>query len=316
MSTHKSYFSKNNTLLSNSQTNTAKNPVSEIYYGGKNSRYTCIATNLTGDTCINENGVAITGFTRTRINNSFSRFLFDLDLTDLIEKYQDGTINLVGGCLNSGTTHTLRMVNTSTFDKELLNTITSKGNRRATSFELVLVQLTGATTASTWTEGVGYDYMDSSSEFDGLDDKAFSERPSNWYYESALNRWTCEGAYDWYDSGCVTPNIIARQVFDNGNENIEMDMTLVINEILTANTTSVGYALGFVKELESLTGLTESYSTGFFTKYTQTFYEPFLETNYNDFINDDRNHFYEGKTNCERWRGPSQFRFITHRYNI
>jgi len=298
MTIHKSYFSKNNTLLSNSYVNTAKNPVTEIYYGGKNSRYTCVATNFTGDTCVNDNGVAVTGFTRTRINNSYSRFIFDLDLTDLIEKYNDKTINLVGGCLNSGATHTLKMVNTSTFDDELLNTITSKGNRRATSFELVLVQLTGSTSASTWSEGVGYDYSDMSSDFEGLEDKSYSERPSNWYYENTLNSWTCNGAYDWNSSLCVSPHIIARQTFDNGNENIEMDMTSVINNILTGNTTSYGYAIGFVKEIEALTGLTESYSTGFFTKYTQTFFEPYLETNYDDFIDDARNFFYEGKTNC------------------
>jgi len=298
MSTHKSYFSKNNTLLSNSYTNTVKNPVTEIYYGGKYSRYTCLQTGLPTDICINDNGVAITGFTRGRINNSFSRFIFDLDLTGLIEKYQDKTISLEGSCLNSAATHTLRMVNTSTFDKELLNTITAKGNRRATSFELVLVKLSGTTSASTWSEGVGYDYFDYSSEFNGLDDKSFSDRPSNWYSASTLNSWPCLGAYDWYSSGCVSPHIIASQTFDNGNENIEMDMTAVINDILTADTTSFGYAIGFVKELESLTDLRESYSTGFFTKYTQTFYEPYLETNYDDFINDSRNNFYEGKTNC------------------
>jgi hypothetical protein len=295
MTIHKSYFSKNNTIISNSYTNTAKNPVTEIYYGGKNSTYTCVATNFTGDTCINDNGVSVTGFTRTRINNSYSRFIFDLDLTDLIEKYNDKTINLDGGCLNSAATHTLRMVNTSTFDERLLNTVTSKGNRRATSFDLVLVKLSGSTGSSAWAEGVGYDYSDLSSEFAGLDDKSFSQRPSNWYDESSINKWDCPGGYSW--SSC-TPTVISRQSFNNGNENIEMDMTAVINDILTANTTNFGYAIGFVNELESLTGLTESYSTGFFTKYTQTFYEPYLETNYDDYIDDSRNHFYEGKTNC------------------
>ena len=42
----------------------------------------------------------MTGYTRQRINNNFSRFIFDLNLDDLIEKYNDQTINLVGGCLN------------------------------------------------------------------------------------------------------------------------------------------------------------------------------------------------------------------------
>ena len=297
MTLHKSYFSKNNTLLANSNTNTAKNPVTEIYYGGKTSRLTCVPTNFSGDTCTGDDGITLTGYTQMRVNNSYSRFLFDLDLTDLTEKYEDGTINLVGGCLNSAATHTLRMVNTSTFDTDLLNTKTAKGNRRATSFELVLVQLTGSTTGSTWSEGIGYDYADVNVDFEDVGDKSFSERPSNWYDESSINKWSCPGAYNWALTSC-TPTIIARQTFDNGNENIEMDMTAVINDILTANTRSIGYAIGFVRELEQLTGLTESYSTGFFTKYTQTFYEPYLETNYDDYIDDARNFFYEGKTNC------------------
>ena len=33
MSIHKSYFTKNNTILSDSPVNTAKNPVTELYYG-------------------------------------------------------------------------------------------------------------------------------------------------------------------------------------------------------------------------------------------------------------------------------------------
>ena len=62
---------------------------------------------------------------------------------------------------HSATTHTLKMVNTSFFDKELLNTITSKGIERATSFDLLLVKLSGTTSGTTcWSEGVGYDYED------------------------------------------------------------------------------------------------------------------------------------------------------------
>ena len=155
MSTHKSYFSKNNTLISNNEVNTAKNPVTEIFYGGGSSRYVCTETGNPTDGCIDDDGVFMTGYTRQRINNSFSRFIFDLDLSDLIEKYQNNTINLSGSCLNTAATHTLRMVNTSTFDNELLNTTTSKGNRRATSFDLVLIKLSGVTSTSVWSEGFG-----------------------------------------------------------------------------------------------------------------------------------------------------------------
>lgn len=294
MSNHKSYFSKNNTLICFSETNTAKNPVTEIFYGGRASRYICQPTGISTDTCLNENGVAITGHTRIRINNSFSRFIFDLDITDLKEKVEDKSIILSGGCGNSATTHTLRMVNTSFFDEELLNTLTAKNSRRATSFKLVLLKLTGTTTGDDWSEGVGYDYTDQSSDFEGLNDKAYSERPSNWYQATTLESWNCDGGYTW--NTCV-PTIIDTQTFDNGNENIEFDMTSEINSKLTL-TASTGYAIGFVEGIENLTGLTESYSVGFFTKYTQTFFEPYLDTNYHDYIDDSRSFFYEGKTNC------------------
>ena len=106
MALHKSYFSKNNTIVKDSEVNTAKNPVTKLFYGG-------------GYTSLNTTGGTIT------TSSKFSRFIFDLDLQDLKRKYADGTIELAGGCGNSATTHTLRMVNTSSFDTELLNTETA-----------------------------------------------------------------------------------------------------------------------------------------------------------------------------------------------
>ena len=84
MSINNSYFSKNNTIISNSLTNTGRNPVTELFYGS-------LAT--------------------TQYPNGYSRFIFDLDLTLLREKISDGTISTE---CNNNITHTLRMVNTST----------------------------------------------------------------------------------------------------------------------------------------------------------------------------------------------------------
>ena len=295
MGIHKSYFNKNNTLLYTSDTNTAKNPVTEIFYGGSSLRRICEYTGDLNDSCTDNNGEVLIGYTSRTVARYYSRFIFELDLTDLESKYNDGKINLTGSCLNTGATHTLRMVNTSFFEDELLNTKTAKGNKRATSFELLLIKLSGSTSGNTWSEGVGYDYVESQSDFKGLNDKSFSERPSNWYYANTLEKWVDQGAYNLSNS----PTIIDRQTFDNGNENIEFDMTNEINSILQDPTyPNYGYGIGFVQQLEELTGLTESYSVGFFTKYTQTFFEPYLETNYGDYINDCRNNFYEGKNNC------------------
>tara|TARA_R100000664_G_scaffold31141_1_gene44441 strand:- start:59 stop:1609 length:1551 start_codon:yes stop_codon:yes gene_type:complete len=293
MSVHKSYFKKNNTLLSYDNTNTAKNPVTEIYYGGGSSRRDCRFTGLVTDECINPEGVAVTGFTSIRVNNDFSRFIFDLDITDLQSKVDDKTIiTLNHGCDNSSATHKLRMTNTSFFDKELLNTITAKNKRRASSFDLILFKVP---TGSTWSEGVGYDYSDMTSDFEGLEDKSFSTVPSNWYSATTTSGWPCLGIYNY--SNCM-PEIIDTQTFDNGNENIAFNMTSEINKVLSGQKNMTGYGVAFVQQLESMTGLTESYSVGFFTRYTQTFFEPYLETTYDDYIRDDREFFYEGKSNC------------------
>jgi len=79
MSIHRSYLNKNNTIIADSNTNTGRNPVTQLFYGRNSTR--CKFTGLTGDTCNDK-----TGFTQTA-TKGYSRFIFDLDLTDLREKY-------------------------------------------------------------------------------------------------------------------------------------------------------------------------------------------------------------------------------------
>ena len=114
MSINNSYFSKNNTIILNSYVNTGRNPVTELFYGA--------TVSLTNP-------------------NGFSRFIFDLDLSLLVQKIQDGIIST--GCTGfSGITHTLKMTNTSSFDKNgLSNEYTSQGRLRATSFDLILFRI-------------------------------------------------------------------------------------------------------------------------------------------------------------------------------
>jgi hypothetical protein len=75
-------------------------------------------------------------------------------------------------------------------------------------------------------------------------------------------------------------------------------MTSEINDILFGTLTGVtGWGIAYVPEIENITGLTETYSVGFFTRHTQTFYQPFLQTTYDDLIEDDRNTFVVNRTN-------------------
>ena len=267
MSINNSYFSKNNTLISNSLTNTGRNPVTELFYGS-------LAT--------------------SQYPNGYSRFIFDLDLTLLQEKVADGTISTT---CTDGMTHTLRMVNTSTFNLEQLNTTTSQGRLRATSFDLILFRIPGN---QMWDEGVGYDFADLIYEYSNSD-RNFSTRPSNWIQTTTLSGWTSQGIYNNNNSGS-TPysalTIVDTQHFQFGNENISFDMTSEINQILNGALTGVtGWGIAYLPQIENLTGLTENYEVQFFTRHTQTFYEPYLETTYDDLIEDDRNQFSLGKVN-------------------
>ena len=140
MSINNSYFSKNNTIISNSFTNTGQNPVMELFYGS----------------VIN-----------TQYPNGYSRFIFDLDMGLLSQKVLDGTISKNCGDV----THTLRMINTTTFS-DYLNTSTSQGRQRATSFDLFLFRIP---TNQLWDEGVGYDFADLIYEI--KNDKNYSLRP-------------------------------------------------------------------------------------------------------------------------------------------
>ena len=285
MSILRSYIDKNNTITSNSYVNTARNPVVELNFGAS-------------DYIIP--------------NYGYTRYIFDLDLVQLNQDIASGVIST--GC-TSAMTHTLQMTNTSSFDNELLNTFMSNERRRATSFDLILFRIpkTSGNTGNSqfWDEGVGYDYNDfniaknsaigGSAPLTYVDSRAFSTRPSNWYQTTTIDEWSQPGIYNNKNEGLVNFSgltIVARQHFDLGNEDLDMDMSGEINGILNGSITGVtGWGLAYLPQIENITGLTDSYSVAFFSKDTQTFYQPFLLTNYDDLIRDDRNQFLKNQVN-------------------
>lgn len=285
MSIFRSYLSKNNTIISNTSVNTARNPVIELNFGSSDL---------------------------IQPNFGYTRFIFDLDLSELIQNVQLGIIST--GC-TTGMTHTLKMTNTSTFDNELVNTFMTNSRRRATSFDLILFRIpkvSGDTgNPQEWDEGVGYDYNNfniaktsaqgGASPLTYVDSRAFSDRPSNWYKTTTIGEWSQPGIYNNQNEGVINFSgitIIDRQHFEIGNENLEMDMSDEINGIINGTITGVtGWGIAYLPDVENISGLTDSYSVAFFSKYTQTFYQPYLETNYDDLVSDDRNIFLQNQTN-------------------
>lgn len=114
----KTYFDKNNTIILNSNLNTGKNPITEIFHGS------------------------------TSDGTTYSRFLFQFDTTRLSDL-------VTNGCYPDVTklTHTLKMTNTSCFDTDLLGTTTCGAKTRACSFNLILFRI-----EQDWDEGIGYDF--------------------------------------------------------------------------------------------------------------------------------------------------------------
>lgn len=245
----KTYITKSNTIIFNELTNTANNPVTELFYGAPDN------------------------------SQLYSRFLFKFDESRLKTFYTGGTFTSL-----TALTHTLKLTNTGSFDKALLNGTTADGKDRASSFDLIVFKIN-----QNWDEGVGYDYEICSP----LNVQcSHSINPSNWIEAQTGIQWSGgTGVYSGSSSGVT----IGTQHFDQGNEDINIDITNYVNGLLTGDT-NYGLGIAYIRALEE-TPTTNLQYVGFFTNHTQTFYEPYVETIYSRHIADDRNNFFLDKNN-------------------
>ena len=244
MSYFRSYFEKNNTLLKDSSTNTAKNPTTELIYG-----------------------------------STFSKFIFKVDFSILKDKVSNGDL-----VVDTNTRHTLHLTNTIFGDESLKGGDMPTGGFRTNSFDLIVFKV-----SEFWDEGVGFDY--NKTEFDfASGNLTYDERSSNWYNRTTLNQWTTSGVYD------TTPTIItgfsgSEIHMDNGNEDIDFDITNYVNGILSGDTNQ-GLGIAFAVLYQDLKPASDQ-TVAFFTKYTQTFFEPYVQSYFDDIISDDRQSFTE-----------------------
>ena len=206
-----------------------------------------------------------------------SKFIFRIDLDSLKNKIDSGDF-----VLKSDTTHILHMTNTIFGDESLSGQKRGSGRQRATSFDLILFPIN-----EYWDEGFGFDYEKSSDFSSG--NETYDYRPSNWYNSTTLSGWT--GGTGIYSGS--TGETISTIHFDKGSEDLNIDISTYVNNILTGGTVNYGLGIAFDFPYESI--ITEfDQSVSFFTKYTQTFFEPYLETTFNDVIIDNRNNIIAG----------------------
>jgi len=206
------------------------------------------------------------------VNKGFSRNLMQFNHTNIKKYYEEGFFGDL-----SKVTHTLKMVNTGIFNEDLLNKNTEDGKERTSSFDLVLFEIN-----ESWDEGIGYDYNLN------LKGGVISNKPSNWYDR--------ETGVNWGINGVDNSNLINIQHFSDGNENLTLDITSIVNEYILGTKTNNGMALSFTPYLESLDSDKPQY-VGFFSRHTQTFHEPYIESKYTNVISDDRFNFYGEKNN-------------------
>ena len=186
MSTFRSYFLKNDTLIGHNLTNNSQNPVTEVSYG--------------------------------TFNKQVSRFIFDIDFDDIKAKIADGSINP-----QRIKKHILHMTNSIRYAPEYVGKKSYSLNiDRASAFELELFNIN-----ESWDEGSGYvfEYNDPNFPYVDVVNPVLYPQAVNWSARTTTSGWTKQGAYI---SGVT--QILGRQAFQKGDENIQIDVTDYINQ--------------------------------------------------------------------------------------
>lgn len=278
MGIFRTYLTKNNTITKNSIVNTAFNPVMELQYG---------AAEISG-------GTSFTG------TGTYTRFLFDVSFSGITDLYTQKKI-----FPSQSISHILTMFNSAFFDTDVLGNPTADGRLRASSFDLVLFLIP---TGTTWDQGTGYDFHIDS--FIDTDPQSVKVGASNWYSSTTTTSWNQQGVYSASTTANTSYFPLKTQHFDVGNENINFDITNIVETIRTGGTltsldgktTTVssnnfnGFGIAYSSVTENLPEQ-RLFTVGFFSKYTNSYYEPFIQTSWVQSIKDDRADFYLDKSN-------------------
>jgi hypothetical protein len=260
------YPNKSNTIASGKQYesfNSGLNPATDLWYGRGNELNNLFQFGI----------------------NSFSKFLIYFDLSDLQDKINSKEI-LTGNT----TTYRLKMKNCISSDASLqdfYNQAQSLKTLVASSFDLICFPIN-----KFWDEGRGYD----------LEQNIYTTKSngylritgySNFNYATKLTAWDEPGIFV---NPTASTNFFTTQHFDIGNEDLNMDITPIVNDWLSGGSENYGLCVSYARPYELLSTDTR-YVSSFFTEKTNTAYKPFIEVNTNQVIQDDRVQFSNQKPN-------------------
>lgn len=260
----KTFITKSNTIMRDSDVNLSLNPIMELNYGDM--------------------------LTRGMIyfdHNKVKKLVEDKVYPDI-----------------SKLKHVLRMTNAASVNDKRINCKMPKSTydgykQRAVSFDLIFFLV-----PKNWDEGRGFDYeQDIRTEYHrgfstGGSNWYKYTNYCKWDYDGIYSTDFLSGELDKFTNpnGNKSHVIIGYQHFDNGNEPIVFDITETMNKFITGDLTNNGIGIAFAPSFEEADVKFPQY-VGFFTQHTNSFFEPYVETTYNDCIADDRYNFYLNKKN-------------------
>jgi hypothetical protein len=245
------YPLKQNTIASGvyRRYNSSQNPICDLWFGGGEYSNT---------------------------TNSISRHLVYFDLTKLINEIQQVNINTA-----LTVSYRLKMTNAVPGDKVLERDKSSAGNKKsvASSYDLVVFSVN-----KHWDEGRGLNLLKDHYLVKAAETYTFSGY-SNWDQATFLEAWDEPGIYTIPSASSV---FSFYQHFEKGDEDINVDITPMVNAWLSGALENHGLGIAFRDDYESITSDTR-YIASFFTNKTNFSYKPHLEVIYDEqYIMDDR----------------------------
>ncbi len=209
--------------------------------------------------------------------NSISRYLIKFDLIELQQKLNSKEINP-----DFISSFRLKLKNVVP-DGELLESdfeFSKRENKIASSFDLIAFPIN-----KSWDQGRGYDLLGTQyvkiSQFCDTNLTGYS----NWNYATSTTLWDEPGVFL---NPITAVTYYSSQHFDKGDEDLDMDITDIVNDWLSGGSQNNGICIAYSNQFE-ITNDDTRYLSRFFTEKTNTAFKPYLEVVYdNQIIRDDR----------------------------
>lgn len=230
-----------------------------------------------------KNNLGLNPVAELNVGDKISRIILNFDINDLKKKYKNNEISL------NNIKHKIKMTNCGNINLPMIyDDFFSK--KRASSFDVIAFKI-----PLQWDEGKGFDYNG-----DYVKEKHKKEITdgSNWFQARNNVEWFEEGIfsnktlmYEYENNyGKTESLIIGIQHFDYGIENLDLDITEYVNDVILEKIKHFGIGIAFIPVYEESEN--ENKFISFFTNHTNTFFHPYIETIDNNIILDNRYNFH------------------------